>query len=57
MVISEDDSTAWIIGNLEESGLEIADEDVVVVLEVEADYYRAIGMFGPEVADAQPNSP
>lgn len=56
MLISEDDSTAWIIGNLEESGLEISDEDVVVVLEVEADYYRAIGMFGPEVADAQPNS-
>ncbi|MCZ7628560.1 MAG: hypothetical protein M5U19_05670 [Microthrixaceae bacterium] len=54
VLISEDDSTAWIIGSLEEAGLEIPDEDVVVVLEVEQDYYHAIGMFGPEVADAGP---
>lgn len=51
VLISEDDVTAWIIGTIEEAGLEMPDEDVVVVLEVEADYYRAIGMFGPEVAD------
>lgn len=56
VVISEDDATAWIIGNLEDADLGIPDEDVVVVLEAEADYYRAIGMFGPEVTDARPDS-
>jgi hypothetical protein len=55
VVISDDDSTAWIIGNLEEAGLEIPDEDVVVVLEAEQDYYRAIGMLGTAVADTRPN--
>lgn len=51
MLISEDDSTAWVIGSLEAAGHEIADDDVVAILETEADYYRAIGMLGPEVAD------
>ncbi len=51
LLISEEDSTAWIIGELEEAGREIADEDVVTVLDVEQSYYRAIGMVGPEVLD------
>lgn len=50
LLISDDDSTAWIIGELERAGLRIADEDVVAVLEVEQDYYRAIGMVGPQVS-------
>lgn len=51
VLISEDDATGWIIGRLEEAGQVISDEDVVAVLEVERQYYRAIGMFGPVVSD------
>ncbi|MCO5317708.1 MAG: hypothetical protein M9942_04635 [Microthrixaceae bacterium] len=54
VLISEDDATAWVIGAMDRLGIEVSDEDVVSVLEVEQDYYRAIGMFGPEVSEQGP---
>ncbi len=57
VLISEDESTAWILGRLESTDQEIADSDVVAVLDVERDYYGAIGMFGPQVSGAEPSDP
>ncbi|MEZ5268569.1 MAG: hypothetical protein R2789_08390 [Microthrixaceae bacterium] len=45
-MVADEEVIGWILGRLGDSGTDLADEDVVEVLEVEQDYYRAIGMFG-----------
>lgn len=49
VVVPDDEPVAWILGRLDDAGLDISDEQVVAVLEVETRYYRAIGAIGPEV--------
>jgi hypothetical protein len=50
VVVPDDEPVAWILGRLERDGVEVADDQVVAVLDVETRYYRAIGAIGPEVA-------
>jgi hypothetical protein len=49
VVVEDDEPVAWILGRLDELGIEVDDADVVVVLEVEQQYYEAIGVIGPRV--------
>jgi hypothetical protein len=49
-VVPDDEPVAWVLGRLEEQGVEIADADVVTVLDVEERYYEAIGAIGPRVS-------
>jgi hypothetical protein len=49
VVVPDDEPIAWVLGRLEEKGVDIADADVVTVLEVEQRYYEAIGAIGPRV--------
>lgn len=49
VVVPDDEPVAWVLGSLEEQGFEIADADVVAVLDVEQRYYEAIGAIGPRV--------
>ena len=50
VVVPDDEPVAWVIGRLEEQGETIADEVVVTVLDVEEQYYEAIGAIGPRVS-------
>ncbi|MGI9576789.1 MAG: hypothetical protein ACR2OH_01160 [Microthrixaceae bacterium] len=49
VVVEDDEPVAWILGRLDDLGFEIADEDVVRILDVEQQYYEAIGVIGPQV--------
>ena len=49
VVVADDEPVAWILGRLEDRAVDIDDTHVVVVLDAEQDYYRAIGVIGPEV--------
>ncbi|MFV0316047.1 MAG: hypothetical protein ACK5O2_03675 [Microthrixaceae bacterium] len=59
VVVVDEEVVAWILGRLEElaehdaddagEATQVDDDDVVAVLEVEQQYYEAIGMFGPQV--------
>jgi hypothetical protein len=49
VVVPDDEPLAYIIGKVESQGLDIPDERVVAVLDVEQDYYEAIGAIGPQV--------
>ncbi len=51
VVLGDDEPLAWILGRLEELGVEIEDADVLSVLDVEQQYYEAIGLIGPTVGD------
>jgi hypothetical protein len=51
VVVAEDDSLAYVIGQAAEAGLDVDDVHVVAVLEVEEQYLEAIGAIGPRVAD------
>ena len=50
VVVPDDEPVAWVIGRLEEQGETIADEVVVTILDVEEQYYEAIGAIGPRVS-------
>ena len=50
VVVPDDEPVAWVLGRLEDQGVEIADADVVTVLDVEERYYEAIGAIGPRVS-------
>lgn len=52
VVVPDDELTAYVLGRVEDGGLDISDDDVVAVLDVEQQYYEAIGAFGPAVDDA-----
>ncbi len=49
-IIEPDAAVARILELAEEQGRELADEDVVAVLDARTGYLRAIGAIGPEVA-------
>jgi hypothetical protein len=49
LVVADDEPVAWILGRLDERGVDIDDAHVVAVLDVERDYYEAIGVIGPRV--------
>jgi hypothetical protein len=51
VVVAEDDSLAYVLGQASEAGLEVDDGQVVAVLEAERDYLEAIGAIGPRVAE------
>lgn len=50
VVVPDDEPLAWVLGRLEEQGVAIADDDVVSILDVEEQYYEAIGAIGPRVS-------
>jgi hypothetical protein len=47
VVVADDDSVAWVIGKVADAGLELGDVDVMLIIEAELDYLRAIGAIGP----------
>ncbi len=49
VVVPDDEPLAYILGKVEEQGLDIPDDRVVAVLDVELRYYEAIGAIGPQV--------
>lgn len=49
VVVPDDEPTAYVLGRVGDAGLELSDEDVVAILEVELEYYQAIGAFGPQL--------
>ena len=49
VVVPDDEPLAFILGRIEEQGLDIPDERVVAVLDAETRYYEAIGAIGPQV--------
>ena len=50
-IVDEDAAVARILALADESGRELADEDVVAVLDGRTAYLGAIGAIGPEVSD------
>ena len=51
VVVPDDEPTAFVLGRVESAGLELADEDVVAILDAEVLYYEAIGVFGPQLQE------
>lgn len=49
VVVEDNEPVAWILGRLDALDAEIDDSDVVVILDVEQQYYEAIGVIGPQV--------
>jgi len=49
VVVPDDEPLAYVLGRVEEEGLEVADDDVVTILDVEVAYYDAIGAIGPRL--------
>jgi hypothetical protein len=46
VVVEDDEGIAWVLGRADEAGLEVTDEEVATVLEVELEYFKAIGAIG-----------
>jgi hypothetical protein len=46
VIVVEDETLAVVLGHLERRPVEVADEDVALILALEADYVRAIGALG-----------
>jgi hypothetical protein len=51
VVVAEDTSVGYLIGRVEQAGLDVRDEDVVAVVDAHLDYFEAIGAVGPQAAD------
>jgi hypothetical protein len=51
VVVPDDEPTAYVLGRVESAGLDLADEDVVAILDTEVLYYEAIGVFGPQLQE------
>ncbi|MDE0116808.1 MAG: hypothetical protein OXT07_09330 [bacterium] len=51
VVTSDDDSVDYVLAKASESGLDIDALDVVVVLDLESQYLRAIGALGPPAGE------
>jgi hypothetical protein len=49
VVVEDDEGVAYVLGRADEVGLEVTDTEVVIVLEREQEYFRAIGAIGGEV--------
>jgi hypothetical protein len=46
VVVADDDSVAWVIGQVADAELDLGDVDVMLIIEAELDYLRAIGAIG-----------
>jgi hypothetical protein len=58
VVVPDDEPIAYILGRVSDAELALRDEDVVTILDVETQYYEAIGAIGPQVAEPEdPASP
>ncbi|CAN5400044.1 hypothetical protein BH10ACT3_BH10ACT3_02760 [soil metagenome] len=55
VVVPDDEPIAYILGRVTDEDVELSDEQVVMILDVETQYYEAIGAFGPMVD--QPTDP
>lgn len=51
VVVEDDEGVAYVLMRAEADGLDVTDIEVAIVLEVELEYFGAIGAIGPEVAD------
>lgn len=51
VVVPDDEPIAFILGKVEEAELQLDDADVVTILDVELEYYEAIGAIGPQLDD------
>ena len=49
VVVDEDEPLAWVLGEVDDRDL--TDEQVVIVLRIEADFQRSIGAVGPALSD------
>jgi hypothetical protein len=49
VVVGEDDSLAYVLGQAGEAGLEADDTQIALVLDTERAYLTAIGAIGPQV--------
>jgi len=49
VVVPDDEPVAFVLGKVSESDLQLTDEQVLLILDAESEYYRAIGAFGPMV--------
>jgi len=54
VVVEDNEPVAWILGRLETDEVEVDDDSVLAILDVEQDYYRAIGAIGPAVTGEGP---
>ena len=57
VVLDELDETAWVLGEAEQSGLDVDDGDVAAVIDLHLDYLDAIGAVGPAAAGEFPEEP
>jgi len=53
VVVPDDEPIAYILGRVSDAELGLADDDVVTILDVETQYYEAIGAIGPQVVDGE----
>jgi hypothetical protein len=51
VVVPDDEPTAYVLGRVEEEHVDLADDEVVTILDAELAYYDAIGAFGPQLAE------
>lgn len=49
VVVPDDEPVAYVLGKVDSEGLGLSDEQVMAILDAETEYYRAIGLFGPQV--------
>jgi hypothetical protein len=49
VVVPDDEPTAWVLGKVTDAGLDLADDQVVQILDAELAYYQAIGAIGPQL--------
>jgi len=50
----DDEGVAWVLGKADEVGLEVTDVEVAIVLDVELEYFQAIGAIGGEAPGLPP---
>jgi hypothetical protein len=53
VVVADDDSIGWVLGKASDAGLELDDVDVLLIVDAELEYLRAIGAIGPAVASPE----
>src|SRR4051812_36855913 len=51
VVVEETDAAGYLIGQVDASGMDVADVDVVHVVDAHLAYFEAIGAIGPPAAD------
>ncbi|MFN7150807.1 MAG: hypothetical protein ACK4V6_15190 [Microthrixaceae bacterium] len=49
VVVPDDEPTAYVLGKVTDAGLDLADDQVVQILDAELAYYQAIGAIGPQL--------